>query len=132
MCALRGTRGGLSGMSCCVFRRYKFWAHRELHDALSNGEIEPELTELMGHHNNQNPGDEIWAGNRNEGMYNGRAVASVEAGLEGVELARPGLMGRNGYETGGSGGMGSAPAVENAGKTETADGGNSGNHKSAK
>ena len=103
---------------------YKFWAHRELHDALSNGEIEPELTELMGHYNNQTPGDPTWAGNRNEGMYNGRPVTSVEEALEGIELTRPGLVGIQGYETGGSGGMGSAPNAEATN--------NAGNHKSAK
>ena len=85
--------------------------------------MEPELTELMGHHNNKTPGDEVWAGNRNEGMYTGRSVESVAAALdEGYELVRPGLVGREGYETGGSGGMGSAPNAEGA---------NKGSHKSA-
>lgn len=78
----------------------------------------------MGHYNNQTPGDPTWAGNHNEGMYNGRSVSSVEEALEGVELSRPGLMGTQGYETGGSSGMGSAPTAEAASESK-------GNNKSA-
>eukprot|EP01052_Picozoa_sp_SAG31_P026378 SAG31_NODE_2386_length_5814_cov_3.981627_3_plen_164_part_00 len=86
---------------------YKFWAHRELHDSLAAGEMDPELTELMGHFNQPTPTDPIWAGNKNEGMYNGRSVAQVEAGLDAGargEIARPSMVGPKGYETGGSGG----------------------------
>lgn len=83
---------------------YKFWPYRELHEAAASGAIEPELTELLGHYNNPDPTDPVWAGNQSEGMYIGRPMSSVEAALSdgGAEMTRPGLRGNAGYEDAGA------------------------------